>query len=896
MAVPAQGLAKPSKIPLEQLQGKKHVTVVPGAEYEAGALHTLIFGTHWRSLWTTPVEMPVLDLSAFAGGLVPFEKGGGFQTMTLSFRGANGKEYRFRSLDKDPGRGIPPKLQNTVVSAVIQDQVTSSNPVSGLVVSPLLEATGICQVTPELVVLPYDRALLGEYFDEFAGLAGTIEERPNESDLPGGGFKGADKISGTYAVFNNLEKDNDNQVDGAAYLRARLLDLFIGDWDRHSDQWKWAGYKKEGKTRWLPVPRDRDHAFSRQDGVFSWLVSKAVPRITGFGPEYPEIKNLSMSGRPLDRRLLSGIGRGEWDAVADDVQQKLTDQVISEAVRQMPPAMYEKEGARLESELRMRRDLLKKASTELYMLYAEDVDVHASNKPEYARVLRLQDGQVDVAIFKRDGNTGAEKGEPFYSRRFDPRETEEVRLYLLGGDDRVSVQGSVCKDGVKVRAIGGEGSDSFEDRSEKAMGGYPYTAEKMTFFYDDGNTSQFAGGKYTSLDLHKVAEPADEKEKYDLMPRDSGHESGMHPVVDYSPDSGVFLGLGVTVVDYGFRSDPYRYKMQVTGGAAYGKNDLRYKLQYRGDFRTLFRNTSLLVEAGSSGLDLINYYGPGNENYFNDSGLHEDDFEILSQVSTLRASLRYPMDKNYQWRAGIGAKWVDLDCKPGSFIDLNRADVSGIDRNFTGSIHVGFHYDSRDSGDAIELSPRKQGRYAGGEGAVGSTTALSGVMVDVEGRYSPEFLGNDKAFGKVLGEVRTYIPLVASGYSRLALRVGGEKVWGDYPFYESAYLGGSRMLRGYDRQRFAGDASLYAGSELRLYLGTFRFLVPVMYGPLAFVETGRVFVDGEDSGVWHTSVGGGLWFGFIESRYTASIAYAKGLDDGRLMDDYSIYVGTGFSF
>ncbi len=189
-----------------------------------------------------------------------------------------------------------------------------------------------------------------------------------------------------------------------------------------------------------------------------------------------------------------------------------------------------------------------------------------------------------------------------------------------------------------------------------------------------------------------------------------------------------------------------------------------------------------------------------------------------------------------------------------------------------------------------------ENRAASCAGQAGSTTALSGIMLDLSGKYFPEFFGNEHGYGKVSGEVRTYIPLVTSRYSRLALRLGGEKIWGDYPFYEAAFLGGSTSLRGYDRQRFAGDASLYAGSELRLYFGTFKFLVPVMYGPLAFAETGRVFLDGEDSSAWHSSAGGGLWFGCIESRYSASISFAHGFDDGRLMNDYGIYLRTGFSF
>ncbi len=891
--------AQPSKVSIDTLAGNRSVTVVPGAEYEAGALHQLIFGSHWRSLWTTPVEVQVLDLKTFGGGLTPLEKGGGFQTLTLSFRGADGKEYRFRTLDKDPARGMPSKLRNTIVSDVVQDQVSASNPVSALVASPLLDAAEVYHVTPQIIVLPYDKELLGRHYDEFAGLVGTIEERPEESSLPGAGFRGADKISGTYKVFDTLEEDSGNRIDARSYLRARLIDLFIGDWDRHSDQWRWAGYKKDGLITWAPIPRDRDNAFSRQDGVFSWIITQIIPQIEGFGDAYPDIRYLSWSGRPLDRRILSGMGRSEWNAVAVGLQQKLTDAVIREAVGKMPQAMYAKEGPRLEKELLARRDLLVRAALELYMVYAEDVDVFASSKPELALVHRLQDGQVEVSVFQKAGSSKEPSGTPVFRRLFNPRETSEIRLYLRSGDDDVLVDGAVGKDGVKVRVIGGEGADRFEDRSEKPASGYPWTGEKATFFYDDGEHSEFSGTRYTVIDRYKVTpEPQEDKEKYDLRPRDSGQEvvaniTGLR--ADYSPDYGPYLGWGVTVEDYGFRSEPFRYNMQLSGGVAAGE-DLRYQLHYRGDFRTLFRNASLLLEAGTSGLDMINFYGLGNENYYRGSGFRETDFEVMNRVTTLRASLRYPMDRKYHWSAGVSAKWVDLEIDPGSLMDVNRASIPGIDDDFAGGFHAGFHYDSRESGERVGLSPRKQaGRLAAGE-EQGGTSALSGFVADIEGSHYPRFFGNEEAFTRVRGEIRSYIPLSSSGYSRLVLRLGGEKIWGDYPFWEAAFIGGATSLRGYDRQRFAGDASLYAGSELRLYFGKFKFLVPVIYGPVVFAETGRVFLDGEDSSVWHTSAGSGLWLGFIQSRYSASIVYARGFDDCRLIDDYGVYLRTGFSF
>ncbi|HEU4954981.1 MAG TPA: hypothetical protein VFT28_10425, partial [Gemmatimonadales bacterium] len=78
------------------------LAIPPGPQYEAGWLHRWLFGSHYRDLWTTPLEAPVLDLDKFAGGLRVTRKGGGEQTKSLRLRGADGKEYQFRSIDKDP--------------------------------------------------------------------------------------------------------------------------------------------------------------------------------------------------------------------------------------------------------------------------------------------------------------------------------------------------------------------------------------------------------------------------------------------------------------------------------------------------------------------------------------------------------------------------------------------------------------------------------------------------------------------------------------------------------------------------------------------------------------------------------------------------------------------------
>ena len=883
--------AQPQKIPQSVIGNSKNVRVIPGEHYRAGALHRMLFGDHWRSLWTSPMDVEVLDLQNFAGGLKPYKKGGGFQTISLRFRGADGKEYRFRTVDKDPARGMPEKLRNTVVSDVVQDQVSTANPSSAAIISPLLDAAGILHASARFVIMPYDRENLGKYYEEFAGLLGTIEEHPDENDGPENAFAGADKVVKTSSMLKRLEKDNNNIIDAKAYLKARLMDLFVGDWDRHSGQWRWAGYKEGDKTLWKPIPKDRDNAFSRQDGVFSWVITQVIPHIEGFGYDLDEVYFLSWSGRPVDRRIFPLLNRSEWESITLELRGLLTDQLINDAVHQMPPAMYAKEGERITRDLKVRRDLLVEASDELYRIYAEDVDIYTSDKAEYAQIERNGDGTVAVRIYRMHDGPASREAAPYYSRVFDPKHTSEIRLYLLGENDYTDISGTMAK-GIDVRVIGGKGEDTIVDRVTVSSGGFGRKAGN--YLYDEGTETVFGRGRYTVIDTSRVGEPAD----YGLKARDYGREldaSIANLRLDYAPEYGVFLGWGVILEDYGFRKDPYNYNMKLGGGVAYGSGSkLRYRLDYTGDFRSFIDGTELLLEIGTTGLDIINFYGFGNESSFDKSLYDEDDFEIKQQLTWIRPTLLFPANSNLQFRVGLEAQFVDLEVEPGS--RLEAMDPYGIDEDFTGSFIAGFRYDKRDCGGKVLLSPRKQlGRFARARTPCG-TTALSGAVLDVEGAYYPEFFGNSSTFGKVKAEGTVYLPLPSLPYSRLALRAGGEKIWGDFPFYEAAFLGGSKSIRGYDKQRFAGDASLYANSELRLYLGTFKFLVPVMFGPLAFIETGRVFYDGEDSDKWHTGYGGGLWFGFIEPRYALSVSVGRGVDSARLTDDIGIYVRTGFSF
>jgi len=99
-------------------------------------------------------------------------------------------------------------------------------------------------------------------------------------------------------------------------------------------------------------------------------------------------------------------------------------------------------------------------------------------------------------------------------------------------------------------------------------------------------------------------------------------------------------------------------------------------------------------------------------------------------------------------------------------------------------------------------------------------------------------------------------------------------------------------LRGFHKNRFAGDASLYANVELRLALARINVLVPGEFGLFGAADVGRVYFadDPADADDWHNGTGGGFWLSFLERRTTMSVAVMKG------RDMTGVYFRAGYMF
>jgi outer membrane protein assembly factor BamA len=167
----------------------------------------------------------------------------------------------------------------------------------------------------------------------------------------------------------------------------------------------------------------------------------------------------------------------------------------------------------------------------------------------------------------------------------------------------------------------------------------------------------------------------------------------------------------------------------------------------------------------------------------------------------------------------------------------------------------------------------------------------SGSYISVKTAYFPRYLKNEYAFGKASVNGKYYYSMNLPFFASLAFRGGAEKIWGKYPFFESSFIGGQNSLRGVEKNRFAGDASVYAGIEFRSFFEKFDLLVPVEAGFNLFAETARVFINNKYSaGTWHKTFGGGIMLSLLKRDYTINFSAAVSAEG----TEY--YFTSGFPF
>ncbi|MBJ6118773.1 hypothetical protein JAO76_11250 [Pontibacter sp. BT310] len=443
------------------------ITLPAGAHYKRGALHTLLYGRHYRNAWYTPVNIRVLDISTAHGGLQPLKMGGSRQTVSLRMQTKDSTEYVLRSIDKEPAGALSPRWQKSYVANIARDATSATLPYAALVLPGMAAAVGIYHTDPELVYIPHDPQL-GEYLDEMGGTIVLMERRPDGKQKDNPRMGNAEKVKSTRSMLTERLSDNDTKIDARNYLRARLFDMLIGDWSRHEDNWRWAELEPtDDAYTYRPVPRDRDNVFYKlHDAPIPWLthILKFKPHFRTYRKRVGNLEKLNYNARHLDALILSELSQQDWIEIADSVKTALADQVIESSFRKMPDTIYSLTAEPIIEKLKVRRDNVKEIAKDYYSILAKDALIVGSDKHERFIVKVLNKNEVQVQVYKT--NKDEEVKRLLFERTFNARQTKNIILYGLDGKDHFVLEGDADPE-ITISIWGGEGEDTYTAESKK---------------------------------------------------------------------------------------------------------------------------------------------------------------------------------------------------------------------------------------------------------------------------------------------------------------------------------------------------------------------------------------------------------------------------------------------
>ncbi len=834
-------------------------TITPGARYDVGKMRRWVFGEHYRTTWATPISnIPYLNLDTTYGGLTPYARGGGGQTHVLKFRAPDGQRYYFRSVDKDPwmSLGQNQQLMSGVYGHLMKDLTSGQYPYGAFVTDKLMNAADIYHTSPKLYIMP-DHPKLGIYRDRFAGMLGRFELRPQGNNKGVEGFHGADRVVKTFRMFQYLLDDNDHENDAKVYAKARLFDLLISDWDRQPDNWKFMAYGDKKAMTFYAMPKDRDRAFSQWEGIY-WLVDREFgsPKISNFGYKWGDFKSLTFKARHIDHMLLGELDWPQWQGIAKSLQSDLTDEVIEQSFESIPPEAKAVSANEMIDMLKVRRNNLLDATHKYYRTLAKNVDIIGSNKREIFEIERLPEGDVRVEVFKKK-KTG-EKDKLLFSRLVRKMETKEIRLYGLDKNDDFFITGEANKS-ILLRVIPGEDKDFVSDQSKVK------SLRKQTLIYDHSRKDSLAISNEAKL--VKTKEPIDFT--YKLWEPNSYFPI---PSFVYNNDDGFGLGFGLSLTKQGFRKPGYAKKYFFKGSATTKEN---YWLEANADFRHVVGNWDWVLsgKASNSERSFRNFYGIGNETTKDNQLKKAEFYENHANVQHLKTGLKreFWQRSRFTALAAFERYWVRTEATEEHKVSIydELPNLIGLGTN---------SYFGSEQELMLNL-------------ANAAYLPTRGVKFNLNHRYFFNLSQGSERFGKLDADMRFYETIRGFVPTTIGLRGGYSQAYGDVPFYYLSRIGQKDNMRGYLRNRFAGEKAVYFNADLRFDLGTIQTtIVPFGIGVIGFTDTGRVWKDGEDSDKWHRGYGGAVYLSPVNENFNLTFSIATS-EEERLLFEFTFGFG-----
>ena len=823
--------------------------------------YKFLFGNHYRKYYSLPITAKIATIDTLMGGLKPIREGGGHQSISLRMSDSKGREYVIRAIKKSAtaflqsvafkDQYVVNDFENTYTENFLLDFYTTCHPYAPFVVGSMADQLGISHTNPVLYYIPKQEGLK-EFNSNFGDELYMVEERPADNHLDAKNFGHPTNIISTGDMMKNLHKDEKYSVDEKEYIKARLFDMLIGDWDRHDDQWRWGEYKKGDQVVYKPIPRDRDQAFAKYDGTLLSILMNipALRHMRSFKSKIDNVKWLNREPYPLDLAFLKTAEEKDWIAQAQFIQENLSDADIDNTFKNMPKEVQDETIEDIRQKLKSRKKELQKYASAYFDVLSHTVMIAGTDKKDKFVIHHNAKKSLEIQVFriKKEGD------ELLYTKKVNDAKTKNLWIYGLDDNDVFEVVGKQ-KSRIKIRLIGGQNNDTYEIENGRKVIVYDFKSKENTYHLDSKTQTQLTDDYEVNLYNFK-------KPKYNVI-------SGL-PNIGFNPDDGVKVGFNLNYTVNNFKQNPYTQRHVLNGFYYFATGGLEFN--YVAHFPGLLGKWVIDVESQYTTPNFaINYFGYGNETQNNDEEFGMDYNRVRIQKFNIAGAIRHVGRYGSEFTFQPLLQQMRVEETQNRYIDTpNIVNSKAFESQIYGGAKVKYTFKNADFASKPTL----------------------GISFMMSGTWLTNLEESKQNFPTLESLLSFTHKIDHNGKLVLATAFKAKTILNNnYEFYQGAVLGGDTSLRGYRNERFLGSSYYSQSTDLRFNIGKInRTIAPLTYGILGGFDYGRIWMDGDNSKKWHQDFGGGLWLNAI-NVLTARISYFKAPEErGR------VNFGAAFSF
>jgi hypothetical protein len=810
----------------------------------SGSFYEYFLGSNYRNLWNQKVAIDCFDLDRFS--LTVDGVGGSLRSPDFKLKDVDGNFYTLRPLKKEVR--IPKILEDTIAEQVLLDQQSSIFPLGFILAATLSRQVGIPTESPRIVYVDINQKAFAAWRQKkFPSGFYQLNKAPkNILKIPEVREKGILEVITTKEMVDRLENVSGYQMNQEAYLKVRLFDILIGDWDRPKDNWHWMVVQKDLVKSIEPFPIDRESAFYRGDGVVSWWRKRKWInyKLQDYTKKLKRAEPMMVESLSMDHRYTSNLTLKDWTKVVGELQQKLSPSSMEKAIDALPVRIPDKDKQKLIQSFQRRLKELPLIAMQMRGTLRKKVDIIGTpNKDSYY----IQSGPGPYVYV-----TSSKDNQVIYSDKFDSKQTKEIRMYGLDGDDEFKLNWNNYTK-TKIRVVPGPGKDVLIAREQKMK-------PRVSLFDDDVSIDSFYG--YSKFD-------------YQSTYNDFYSQVNQHKLNRFSPilflassnaDSGFVLGGGLKYFNDGFQHSPWESTNEIKANAVINRGAAN--VMYQGAWFDLFGKSDFEIDA-EAGLPRFygSFFGLGNTPPALNETFEDDYYWMRARTFETESRINIPVLQNISLIPRMQFRYRDYLIDNPSFLTTpadNNLDTilrpgtnANInDPNYYLGAGMSVKYISSDtvSGPVKRRIVRAEVKYMLHQG-----------LSEADGHF--QTLGIDAGLTGYFQRTKTQWR-INGGYGRN---------FGQWEFFDAQFLGQGQNLRGFFMNRFAGSSRIYDSVEINQSL-----LRKKLWGVITDIglgglfDSGRVFLPGDTGdGTWHKAVGGQTWITFLNSiAFKAGYAHA----------------------